>query len=403
MRRALVIIIVLLALGVGAWFYFSQTTTAPAGQTISNTSPFGTGEGSVSDNGAGTDTNSTSTSNVSSIPTAHLYKLSDAPVAGAVAFTNKAGALMVRYVERATGHIIEIDPISLAKTEIVNTTVPKVYEALWKKDGSAVIMRTLAGDNETILSTSISLTPPAGTSTSDTYTTKSASLVSNIDSISGYQNAIFYTIKNQPQIISALFDGTKAATIWSNPFTDWTLHATSDSSALLVAKASAQAQGYAYTLRKSGVPQKILGPFYGLSAVESGDFSHVVYSYSANGITQLAAKNLSTGATSSVTPITLADKCVWSTKGVKYGTVFCAVPIEPLASDEPDNWYQGTTHYTDRIWRFDTDTNFSLILSEPKKDYNLTIDAEHLFLSPAEDYLFFQNKNDLSLWALKLD
>jgi hypothetical protein len=61
------------------------------------------------------------------------------------------------------------------------------------------------------------------------------------------------------------------------------------------------------------------------------------------------------------------------------------------------------SHYSDRVWRFDTDTDFANVVADPKKDFNTDIDAEHLFLSPKEDYLFFENKNDLTLWALKLD
>jgi hypothetical protein len=79
------------------------------------------------------------------------------------------------------------------------------------------------------------------------------------------------------------------------------------------------------------------------------------------------------------------------------------VPSSGLRAGEPDLWYQGISHYSDRIWRFDVDTDYADVAVDPKKDFNIDIDAEKLFLSPSEDYLFFINKNDLSLWALKLD
>ena len=127
----------------------------------------------------------------------------------------------------------------------------------------------------------------------------------------------------------------------------------------------------------------------------------MVYSYSSNGETVFEFKNLSDGLSDQILPTTFADKCIWSKKSA--GVLYCGTPSTTIGSGEPDNWYQGITHFSDQIWRFSTITYTSEILSEPKKDSGTDIDLINPSLSPNEDYLFFMNKNDLTLWALKLN
>ncbi|KKW15525.1 MAG: hypothetical protein UY54_C0008G0016 [Parcubacteria group bacterium GW2011_GWA2_50_10b] len=130
--------------------------------------------------------------------------------------------------------------------------------------------------------------------------------------------------------------------------------------------------------------------------------THIAYSYNnQNGGAGMEAKNLQTGAVIDIPLATIAEKCVWS--GKNRGVIYCGSPVSEIGGNEPDNWYRGVTHFSDRIWRFDTNTEIAQILSEPKASLNMDIDASDLKLSPNEDYLIFTNKRDLSLWALKLE
>ena len=96
--------------------------------------------------------------------------------------------------------------------------------------------------------------------------------------------------------------------------------------------------------------------------------------------------------------LVLLEKCVWSRKNL---TIFFCAISSSVGPNEPESWYQGITHFSDQIWRFDSENPFTDLLADPK-DFNVSIDATNLELSPNEDYLFFINKDDLSLWALKL-
>ncbi len=398
MKRILIILSILILLGLGAWYFFGRGS-APLGQTISNLLPFGSGEGTTT---PGTNTNGHEiTGGQNSTSRAHLFKISDTPVAGAVSLI-KSGNLVVRYVERANGHINDVDTISLVKTQIVNTTVPKVYEAIFKPSGSSVVFRTLRADGETIDSNSYALIPPTGTSTSDLYSTKVSGLPANISDLVTGSTTIFYTLKNLPQVTSSLFDGTKASTLWNPGFNNWRLSGAGDATLVLTTSASTEVVGYSYKLdARTGALAKLLGPLSGLIVTPNDTLTRLAYSYNTGGHTTLQSVNLPSGAIYKINPATLAEKCVWGSKAKS--TIYCAVPTQGLASGEPDLWYKGITHYSDRIWRFNTDTDFANMVVDPFKDYGIDIDAYNLFLSPTEDYLFFQNKNDLSLWALKLN
>src|SRR5690606_4110878 len=102
-----------------------------------------------------------------------------------------------------------------------------------------------------------------------------------------------------------------------------------------------------------------------------------------------------------ILPATLAEKCVWSE--TESATLYCGVPLSGIGAGEPDNWYKGITRFSDRLWRFDTEVDIAEILAEPQATYGVNIDASELRLSSDEGYLVFINRNDLSLWALKLE
>jgi hypothetical protein len=396
-KKVIILLVFVLVASIALWFvFFRQAPVATTPDTLENVLPFGSGDGSSPLN---TDAEGNLPGTGSVAEKSHLFKLSDVPVSGAVAF-NKGGSLNVRYVERSTGHIVDIDPVSLTKVKIVNTTVPKVYEAIWKPNGSAVIFRTLR-DSEIVDSTSYALLPPSGTSTSDMYTTKSSGLPANIDSMVVGIDKIFYTIKNQPQITSANFDGTRASTILSLSFNQWNMSPVGDSSVVITTK-PALTDGYSYNLQtKDGSLTKIIGSLRGLLVQPSRNLANIAVSYNdpTGGTVFAAYKNSDSGNPTRLTP-TLADKCIWSSKSSSL--IYCGVPSSGLSENEPTSWYRGITHYSDDIWVFDLNAGYSNIISEPKKEFGASIDAEKLFLSPDEDYLFFTNKNDLTLWALKL-
>lgn len=417
MKKIIVILIgvvsITLVAFLGWYFLIGDGQEVPIGEIIKNSLPFGFGE----DAPGLTTTTSTSSDNIVGesfgtdkfgSPVNNLFRISDTPVAGAVVFTRNAETI-VRYVNRATGHIYdvtlpkEVGPGPIEKIKITNNTLPKIYEAYFRPDGNAVLLRSLKDDSDVVENLSITLTPPKATSSDTLYTISSTPLRGDIGAVAvaGSGNTLFYVLRDTSSVVTSAFDGTGAKTLLTSVFSNWRL-AMAGNSLVAYTKASASAAGYTYTLNtSSGALTKILGPLNGLVAISNNSGSRVLYSYVDNNRTKLIAKNVQNNALSEISPATLAEKCVWSTK--KVDILVCGTPTDELGHGEPDNWYRGVTHFSDRIWSFDTGTETAQVLAEPKESLGVDIDVMEPKLSPNENFLIFVNKTDLSLWALRLE
>lgn len=402
MKKIILILVIglIVTAGVITFLFILPTSQTEVAQDIRDALPFGEGDDAdVPFTTADTEPDVPLVTE-SGAPRTNLFQVSNTPVAGAVAFV-KNGSLVVRYVDRATGHITDVNLETLEKVKIVNETRPKIYEAHFRPDGSQVLLRSLREDGDIIENISLTLTAPRGTSTSELYSVKTFPLRSDMTEVAVGSNNLFYVLLNTSSISTSNFEGAGSRNLYSSAFYDWRL--TSAGNRLIAAtRPGAEALGYAYSVNttNSGLT-KLLGPLFGLVAVPDPAGAYVAYSYNDNRVPKFGARNISSGESFEILPATIADKCVWSAQ--ERGVLYCGAPINPLTSGEPENWYKGLTHFSDRIWRFEAEIGISLVMSEPKKEFGVDIDVMNPQLSPEEDYLIFQNKNDLSLWALKLE
>jgi hypothetical protein len=409
MKKALTIIgivLVVLLIAGAVWFIFVRKTASTPAVSTSSGSPFGVTPSDITPSGGSgnTQTQAPVVGSGQGTPTASLFQIATDPVAGAGSFLrNKAE--FIRYVDRATGHIFEVDPVAFTKTEIANNTSPKIYQAFWKPDGSTVIERTLPNDGDVAFTTSIVLTAPKTTLASTTtqastdYTLSATQLRGDVSVLSLSTNSIAYVLADTGEVGVSGYQGQKPESLFTSAFNNWQI-AWQGSNLTLTTNASTEAQGFAYLLSPSGHMKTLLGPLTALASLISPDGAHIIYSYQDENGPELAVKNLKTGVSTNILPYTLADKCVWSVKNKSL--VYCATPTNGLAKGDPDDWYLGETHYSDNIWAFNVDTGQNTLLVEPKKNFSVDLDVINPELSPNEDYLIFMNKTDLSLWALKL-
>ncbi|MEX0932422.1 MAG: hypothetical protein WDZ61_00815 [Parcubacteria group bacterium] len=403
MRKTLTIlsIIIVIALtGMAIWYYFFKTPGGVVGNPFNDALPFGSGEGMdipTTDNRQLTTEEGFGVSNGK--PVESLFQVASSPVAGAV-LIGQGASTTVRYVDRATGHIYDTDLATLDTRKVTNTTLPKIYEAVFSSDGNRVIYRSL-DERGGLENLAITLTPPDSPSIDTLYTSSATVLRGDIqEPIAGTGNNLFYIQEDTSSVVTSTFEGTGLRTILSSPFTAWRLNLFGNS---LVAwtKASSNVPGYAYSLNTStGSLNKLLGPLNGLTVLPNPRGERVISSYNDSGVLRLVVKNIQSEAVYELSPSTLAEKCVWGRATI--ALVICGVPTNGVGGGEPDNWYKGITHFSDRIWKFDTDTTETIIESEPKSVYGVDIDATNLLLSQDDGYLIFINRNDLSLWALKL-
>ncbi len=399
-KKLLILIPIALIIIVGVWFVFFRSSTPTTPAPTSTTSPFGYGGPDVVPAGQ-TNKSPSSGLDASGRPVAKLFQISNTPVSGAVGII-KNGSTIIRYTERATGHIIDVNPETMERVKISNKTLPKIYEAYYKKDGSGVVYRSL-DNNDSIINTSISLTAPKSTSTGDVlYTLNASMLRGDIGEIKVLSSGdLVYSTNNPGAIVTSGFVGDKPTNIYTTPFTEWRISPSGTNEVYITTKAGGNYDGYSYKLNtKNGTLSKIVGPLNSLTLLPSPNEDAVIYSYKIGGVINFSVKNNSSKTILSLVPATLSEKCVWSSKSIKI--IYCGVP-DSIGSNEPDDWYQGKTSFSDRIWGFNTSTTLTDVFAEPKKDQGVDIDVFNPTLTPDEDYMIFMNKGDLSLWALKLN
>lgn len=327
--------------------------------------------------------------------TQKLRILSSEPVSGAGTRDATAGTV-VRYIERATGHIYEVELFSPNKNRISNTTIPVVYDAVWGNNNNSLITRYLVGDLDT---DTYSLTV---TSTSTENTINGIIFPESITDVSVFGNSVFYLQKGFEGSVGYIsnFAGTNRKIIWNSPIKEVTPQYINANSVILTTKPYPNVPGFMYLINTSnGNLTKILGDIEGLSTNTSSSGNFVFYLEQKNTTNSFVFDN-KTKTSEQVTPTTFPEKCVWSKK--EEGIMYCAVPKVSLNTNSLTSWYLGYISFEDSIWKYDTTNNTSSVVADLTKESGVFIDVIKPILSENENYLIFINKIDNTLWSLDL-
>ena len=401
----IVIAVVLLALAI-LYFFFRKGSVPPVEPQVPGSAVF-----PISPNAPGTSNTPSSSGNQNQPGYENqpqtfkqsLRLLSSLPVSGATIFEKNAETF-VRYVERATGHIYEVQ---LSRTEppyrISNTTIPKIYEAVWVQNGDGVIARFLKDGSDEIQTFYAGLKPSA-TSTEQKLV-DGTFLASGINAlaVSPTQDRIFYLVKAGQETFGtrASPNGTLKAQLWSSSAHEWLVSWKESRTITLTTKPSADVPGYLYFLdATSGAFRKILSGINGLTTLHNSALSFILYSETIPSSFTLKLLDTQKQKVSEIGVATLPEKCAWGP--VDKTALFCGVPDNISSGQYPDAWYQGQTSFTDSVWKINIKTGETRMILSPQTVAQQTMDIINPMLNSKEEYLLFMNKKDLSLWVLDL-
>ena len=409
-------LVLLLILAGGAYWYFlmGPTTTpvsvAPGSnastgfQALDRTDTPGT-TGNASSTNAGGASTSASTTLTSTIATLRL--LSTTPVGGYGASTTPK-TTVVRWVDRGRGNVYEASYDSSTVTTISNTVVPRIYDSSWNKNLTAFI-GSMFQEGDTAWSAVYSQLIPQATTTDSQVTPfalRGKKLPSTVIgyAVSPKKDKLFMLTQEDGSGVGYVsnLDGSGVTRIFTTPLTQINVAWPSDSIIAVTTKGSALYSGYLYFVNpKTGTWTKILGPAAGLSTAVSHDGKYVLWSatgQSSNIITGIYSVAKKTSIDAGVA--TLADKCAWGNSFTS--VIYCAVPSSLASATYPDDWYRGTVANADKIWQIDAASGNVKLVSSLIDQSDRVIDGFNLDLDSKDAYLFFMNKNDLSLWSLDL-
>lgn len=330
--------------------------------------------------------------------TQRLRKISVEPVSGAGVFDGRVGTT-IRFIEKATGHIYEVDTFSPKVARISNTTIPLSYDALWGSKSDWFMARYLEEDNQTINTYSLNI---RSTSTSTVNTTTGKIFPEDISDISVVDDSVFYLVQdlNSSSGVVSNFDGTGRKQIWSSEIKELNSQFVNPRTVALTTKPHHKIPGYMYLIdTQNGSIKKVLGNIEGLSGLVNSDATRVAYI--EQGI-DFAMKiySIPNNTSSFISPITIPEKCVWSKKNRV--RMYCATPKGFINPDSQISWYKGLVSFNDEIWEYDTATNVSNLIQDLSTESGEKIDVIKPILSENEQYLVFINKIDNSLWSLDL-
>lgn len=390
-RKVLIIIILvfLLILG-GLYFGYQKFIAAPTPGTPSETN--GVPGDLFPGSGLSVDGEGGRAEEVAedvAVPAPVLRQLSNAPSAGVIAFTTEEGT-SIRYIERSRGHIFETSADSTQTNRISNTTVPRVQDAIWKTDGSSVILRYL-DDSEALRSFYGFVSEEAGV-------LDGWFLSNDIYGVSVHDDGdIFYLrrIADESEGYIANFDGTGSKLVFSSSIFDWVPQWLGDS-IMLTSKAASTIPGFVYRVQSGNLIKLIEG--YGIASQANPSGTKILISVSNAGTTSLALYDTRSGNTTSVPFRTLAEKCVWSSDTL----IYCGSPYALSDALYPNDWYAGKATFSDDIWSFNLETNKAQLVYDAEGS-GYVFDAIELSVDNNATVLTFINKKDLTPWVLKLE
>lgn len=375
------------------WYLFlraqtSSTTSFSGSLGLGTAAPFGTIPGTSAGEGISSP-DATSTPGTGKPP--QLWHVSSAPVAG-FGFATSSDGVVVRYVDRATGHVYEANVGTGAITRLTNTLLPKIYDASIASRGR-VIERSLDASG-----TITTFNGRLGTGTSTELT--GTQLESGIEAIAADPNSdsVFTLLKSGTGVVGSIstWAGTKPSVVFTSRVAGWRAKWLTDGRIVLVQKAADGVPGYSYEIRK-GVTTPLLDPVAGLTVAPAPDSNALLYSAESGGAPVLYLRT--TGDTAVVLPLsTVADKCAWAPAAST--TAFCAVPQTIPSGKFLDQWYRGEVHTADTIWQIDGSSASTSQVFVP--DSGTSLDMTDLSLDPSGSYLAFIDTTRNGLWVLRL-
>lgn len=297
------------------------------------------------------------------------------------------------YVERETGNIYAYQAHARALTRLTNKTLPGIQEATWLGDGSQAYLRFVDGADgvEHIATYALPATGGGGyfleQDLSQVLAKGTSTIVTLLSTTDGSSAAV-----SSPS-------GAGLRTLFTSPISALRV-AFLGGNYLATTKASGKSDGYAFQVdAKSGAFTRLLGPLNSLTTLPSPLGNYILYSYLDRGRIALGVLDLSTHTATRLPLATLPEKCAWTSDSL---SVYCGVPTTALGNTEPDDWYQGVSSYSDRLWKIDLAGRVATLVIDPKQAGNVDIDMEGLALDRTNDVLIFTDKRTGALYAYDL-
>lgn len=294
----------------------------------------------------------------------------------------------ILFYKKEGGELISIGFTGGIEEKLSNITVVDLMEAVWGPDRQRRAVFYLDGETKKGF---------LHISTSST-----ATLPQNIRSFSWSPDgkSLAYLLQRSggtTDLVVADASGKNPKVIFSTPIRDASIRWITSNKIVFQTAPSGLGEGFIFLFtRADGVFTRIGGPLFGLEAIWSPDGSRfLVSSTDASGRNLVLSLRDTTGKTLFNSDVhTLAEKCVFADTN----TLYCAVPRAlPQETTLPDDYLRGELNTSDVIQVLD----FSSRIINTVVNLG-AFDVSNLIVTKKQDFLFFVNRTDGTLWSYKL-
>jgi len=311
-----------------------------------------------------------------------LRQITTRPVAGATILDG-----IIRYVERGTGHVYDINLLNGEEEMVSGTTIAKTVSATFSPHGDYVaITKINAGESEVIAGTLLradgggsidGITLPRG-AREVAFTDASSTVSYYLPNVYG-GTAFAYTILTKKSIELFSTPLQDAQVLWGkNNYVYTTPSAIQNGS---VYRMSGNTLEYLTSAKRGLTAFAYEG---GVTISESTE----------NGI---QSTDLNTSMPIPVVSI-IPEKCAAS-RAMK-GILYCGSPRSFDATKQyPDDWYKGITAFSDVLFIVNAPSSTVQVVSNLEEESGRPIDIIEMGINREGTLLYFINKNDNALWV----
>lgn len=329
-----------------------------------------------------------------------LQQLTTRPVAG-YGIVSSDDQPLLRYVERGTGHVYEIDLEQGEETRISNTTIPRVHNAQFSPDGDMVLLQATTNNVRSSI---------IGRITSEDSQIEYVDLPEGLENPSfSRNNTLRFTLPENDRTVGYTYSLETDAmdAIFSLPLQNVVLHWSdrTDGAHYVSNRPDSRTTSYLYRLSGNNLlPTDIHGQ--GLTVARHGDI--ILFSRYEDDQLLSYHHNLDTDTQSLLSPYILPEKCDVA-QAIHCGSTL-ALELQTQSFTMPESWYMGEVALNDALFSItqNTEREQSLLGSEVSATRLIQLEAEAgrridvTTLQSTNDRVVFINRIDDMLWHYEI-
>lgn len=318
-----------------------------------------------------------------------LQQLTTRAIAG-FAFVGTSTNL-IRYVERGTGYIYEIDLNRGTERQTSLITIPQASQAVFSPNATLVAVTSFGDtDIKTTVLPAVSDTSPSPTLIA--VPNKAENIIFE------NEQTLYFTLEQEGRTKGYAYNLKTLAQseLFTLPIAGLTMHWGQKVAGIFAqTKPSVNLEGYLYELTGNTLVPVTEGA-HGLIA-QIGEADTIVSAINEGAYVSYSVSN---GEELNQALFMVPEKCAFG--AATEAVVWCAAPATVTNTSYLEDWYKGVISSEDYLWVVDLDDQTSTLEGDIPNLAGRAVDVTNLAINTSANLLAFINKQDGALWLYRI-